>query len=95
MIRRNILFASAMFCTTGVRNELPPDLAARLSAIKAAVDVPICAGFGVSTHAQAEMISKAADGYIIGSALMRVLTDSSDPTAALAAFAKEVTGATK
>ena len=38
------------------------------------------------------MISKAADGYIIGSALMRVLTDSSDPTAALAAFAKEVTG---
>ena len=78
--------------TTGVRNKLPPDLSARLAAVKAAVDVPVCAGFGVSTHAQAEMISQAADGYIIGSALMRVLADSADPMAALADFARTVRG---
>lgn len=88
----SFLYAVTVKGTTGVRNKLPPDLSARLAAVKAAVDVPVCAGFGVSTHAQAEMISQAADGYIIGSALMRVLADSADPMAALADFARTVRG---
>ena len=88
----SFLYVVTVKGTTGVRNELPPDLAARLAAIKAEVDVPVCAGFGVSTHEQAEMISKAADGYIIGSALMRILTDCADPMSALADFARTVRG---
>jgi tryptophan synthase alpha chain len=56
---------------TGARKELPPDLASRLDAIRAAVELPIAAGFGISTKEQAEEVCRHADGYIIGSALVK------------------------
>lgn len=58
---------------TGARKELPPELTARLDEIRAAVDVPIAAGFGISTKAQAATVSGHADGYIVGSALVKRL----------------------
>lgn len=59
--------------TTGVRTELPADLTARLDAIRAAVKIPIAAGFGISTRAQAEVVSRHADGFVVGSALVKRL----------------------
>ena len=59
--------------TTGARTELPPELSGRLDAIRAAVQVPVAAGFGVSTREQANMISRHADGFIVGSALVKRL----------------------
>ena len=44
-----------------------------MDAIRAAVDLPIAAGFGISTQAQAEIISKHADGFVVGSALVKRL----------------------
>lgn len=58
---------------TGARSELPPDLTARLDAIRAAVKLPIAAGFGISTQAQADVVSKHADGFVVGSALVKRL----------------------
>lgn len=59
--------------TTGARTELPEDLTARLDAIRAAVKIPIAAGFGISTRAQAEVVSRHADGFVVGSALVKRL----------------------
>ena len=59
--------------TTGVRTELPADLTARLDAIRAAVKIPIAAGFGISTREQAEVVSRHADGFVVGSALVKRL----------------------
>lgn len=59
--------------TTGARTELPVDLTARLDAIRAAVKIPIAAGFGISTRAQAEVVSRHADGFVVGSALVKRL----------------------
>lgn len=59
--------------TTGARTELPADLTARLDAIRAAVKIPIAAGFGISTRAQAEVVSHHADGFVVGSALVKRL----------------------
>ncbi len=59
--------------TTGARAELPPDLTAHLDAIRAAVKVPVAAGFGISTRAQAAVVSRHADGFVVGSALVRRL----------------------
>ena len=56
---------------TGARRELPPELSGRLDEIRAAVDLPIAAGFGISTKEQSEEICRHADGYIIGSALVK------------------------
>ena len=58
---------------TGARAELPADLTARLDAIRDAVKLPIAAGFGISTKAQAEVVSAHADGFVVGSALVKRL----------------------
>ncbi|MBQ4198602.1 MAG: tryptophan synthase subunit alpha, partial [Kiritimatiellae bacterium] len=63
--------------------ELPPDLKDRLSSIRAAVNMPIAAGFGISTREQAKMIGEVADGFVVGSALVKMLGETGriDPSA--------------
>lgn len=75
---------------TGVRAGLPADLGERLRAVKGAVgDMPVVAGFGVSTREQAEQIGAVCDGFVIGSAIVRILEESAPDEAIprLAAFA--------
>lgn len=78
---------------TGARAELPPELEARLAEVKNAVgDVPVCAGFGISTHEQTKMITHVCDGFVVGSALVKVLDTSATPQEDLAKFASDLTG---
>ncbi|MCR5752787.1 MAG: tryptophan synthase subunit alpha [Kiritimatiellae bacterium] len=65
--------------TTGARAELPPDLASRLEAIRAASPIPVAAGFGISTRAQADEVTRHADGFIVGSALVKCLAEGKRP----------------
>ena len=69
----SFLYVITVKGTTGERRELPPELTERLDAIRAAVSVPIAAGFGISTREQADLISRHADGFIVGSALVKRL----------------------
>lgn len=69
----SFLYVITVKGTTGARTELPPELSDRLESIRKAVKVPIAAGFGVSTKAQAAEIGRHADGFIVGSALVRRL----------------------
>ncbi|HTP30216.1 MAG TPA: tryptophan synthase subunit alpha [Anaeromyxobacteraceae bacterium] len=55
---------------TGARRELPPDLAAQVSATRALSPVPVVVGFGVSTPAQAAEVARNADGVVVGSAIV-------------------------
>lgn len=61
---------------TGERKELPADLSERLDSIRKAVSLPIAAGFGISTQAQADLVSRHADGFIVGSALVNRLEET-------------------
>ena len=58
---------------TGARAELPPELKERLATIRTAVNMPIAAGFGISTKEQVKVIGEVADGFIVGSALVKML----------------------
>ena len=64
---------------TGGQSSLPAELAAYLTSVKAATDLPVCAGFGVRSADQVAMIAKHADGVIVGSALIEVLERGDDP----------------
>jgi len=55
---------------TGARAELPPDLAARVAAVRAASPVPVVIGFGVSSPQQARALGSLADGVVVGSAIV-------------------------
>lgn len=56
---------------TGVRSELPPDLNDFIQRVRQETDTPLVVGFGISTPAQASLISRLTDGFIVGSALVR------------------------
>ena len=70
-LENTFLYVITVKGITGARKELPSDLAARLDEIRAAVDLPIAAGFGISTKEQADEVCRHADGYIVGSALVK------------------------
>ena len=57
-----------------MRGELPPELTGHLGAVRAAVKVPIVAGFGIASREQGTALRAGhAEGYVIGSAIVRKL----------------------
>lgn len=67
---------------TGARSELREDLAKEVDAIRAAVDLPVAVGFGISSPDQAAFVASVADGVVVGSALVRILGESGVAAAA-------------
>lgn len=61
---------------TGARKVLDPELAGRVIRLKKMAKKPVLVGFGVSDPAQVRKICRFADGVIIGSAVINVLTRS-------------------
>jgi tryptophan synthase alpha chain len=68
---------------TGGQTDMPSDLAEYLASVKQHAQLPVCAGFGVRTADQVELIGAHADGVIVGSALVEVLESKKDPAAFL------------
>ncbi|TGL73705.1 tryptophan synthase subunit alpha, partial [Leptospira levettii] len=64
------------FGVTGERREFSVDLKERIRFLKETIQLPICAGFGISTPDQAGQISGYADGIIIGSAIQRIIEEN-------------------
>ncbi|PCH46884.1 MAG: tryptophan synthase subunit alpha [Hyphomicrobiales bacterium] len=60
---------------TGSATPDPEAVARSVAHIKAKTDLPICVGFGVRTAEQAAMIGKAADGVVVGSAIVSAVAD--------------------
>ena len=56
--------------TTGVRAELSPALAPLVSRVRGLTDVPLYAGFGISTPDHAAAAVELADGVVVGSAAL-------------------------
>jgi tryptophan synthase alpha chain len=68
---------------TGGESTLPAETSQYLAAVKAASQVPVCAGFGVRRPDQVATIARYADGVIVGSALVEVLERGEDPASFL------------
>jgi tryptophan synthase alpha chain len=87
---RGFVYASAVMGVTGVRStvgEAADDLVSRTRAA-AASDLPVCVGLGVSTGDQAAQVGRFADGVIVGSALVRCLTEAATPEAGIEALVR-------
>ncbi|HZT50160.1 MAG TPA: tryptophan synthase subunit alpha [Hyphomicrobiaceae bacterium] len=67
---------------TGITGTAAPDVAAvhsHIARIKRSTGLPIAVGFGVKTPQQAKAIAEAADGVVVGSALVNAVKDSLGP----------------
>jgi tryptophan synthase alpha chain len=61
--------------TTGARAELSPALAPLVERTRRLTNVPLYAGFGISTPAQAAAAAEVADGVVVGSAAVIAAED--------------------
>src|SRR3954447_8803805 len=76
---RGFLYAVSLTGTTGERNELPPKLPALVDRVRAAAELPVAVGFGISTPDQARAVGEIADGVIVGSRVVRAAGEGGAP----------------
>jgi len=79
------VYAASTMGVTGARTEVGVNAEELVSRVRAAGDLPVCVGLGVSTGGQAAEVAAFADGVIVGSAFVRLLLDAADPAAGVAA----------
>lgn len=56
---------------TGAQTSLSDNIAENVAAIKAHTDLPVAVGFGISTPEQSAEVAKAAEGVVVGSAIVK------------------------
>lgn len=82
---QGFLYIVSSLGVTGVRSEITTDIGAMVRLIRENTDVPCAVGFGISTPQQAQKMSAAADGVIVGSAIVKLAAqygrDAAHPTA--------------
>jgi tryptophan synthase alpha chain len=63
---------------TGERRELPPEIVDNVAWLRGQTELPICIGFGISRPEHVRMLAPVADGLIVGSAIVRLIAQSSE-----------------
>ncbi|HQA07792.1 MAG TPA: tryptophan synthase subunit alpha [Syntrophomonadaceae bacterium] len=58
---------------TGVREKIGTEAENMVAMVKAVKDIPCAVGFGISSPEQARQVSQAADGVIVGSAIVQIV----------------------
>jgi tryptophan synthase alpha chain len=79
---------------TGARTELPADLEGQITKLREFTDLPIYVGFGIASRSTAARVCAIADGYVVGSAIGRVIEqaadDGADVVEAVRAFVRSI-----
>jgi tryptophan synthase alpha chain len=86
---RGFLYCVARMGVTGEREALGDDATGVVARAREVTDLPLLAGIGISTPAQARAVCEVADGAVVGAALVRRLLDGGGPEGA-AAFVSEL-----
>ena len=78
---QGFVYAVTMTGTTGKSVAVPAELIDYLERVRAASQVPVCAGFGIRSREQVVRLRGHVDGVVIGSALVEVLERGESPQA--------------
>jgi tryptophan synthase alpha chain len=76
--------------TTGARDDLSPALAGLVERARCATELPLYAGFGISTPEQARAAARLADGIVVGTSALEAAEKGAE---ALAAYVENLRGA--
>jgi tryptophan synthase alpha chain len=72
---RGFIYYVSLTGVTGARSGVGSDIAAKVRVIRRHTAAPVCVGFGISTPQQVREIAAVADGVIVGSALVKKITE--------------------
>jgi tryptophan synthase alpha chain len=81
------LYLVTLTGTTGARTEVSPELAGLVERARAVTDVPLYAGFGISTPEHARAAAELGDGIVVGSRAVEVAQEG---TEALRAYVRSL-----
>lgn len=71
------LYMISRLGVTGIRDQLPPDVAGLMQRVRRCTDMPIALGFGISQPEHVAEACRVADAAVVGSALVKVVADHS------------------
>ncbi len=77
---QGFVYAVTMTGTTGKSVAVPPEVTGYLDRVRELSPVPVCAGFGIRSREQVELLRGHVDGVVIGSALVEVLERGENAT---------------
>jgi tryptophan synthase alpha chain len=77
------VYAVTMTGTTGKNAAVPQEVLAYMDKVKSLSHAPVCAGFGIRSREQVQLMTGHVDGVVVGSALVEVLERNEDPVAFL------------
>jgi tryptophan synthase alpha chain len=83
------LYLVTLTGTTGARDEVSPALTGLAERTRRLVNVPVYAGFGISTPAHAKAAAEHVDGVVVGSRAVQVAEDGPDALRAYVASLRE------
>lgn len=85
---RGFLYYVSLTGVTGARAELAAGVEEGVTAARAAGDIPVCVGFGISTPAHAARVAEFADGVVVGSAVVDRIEAAGNRNAAVDSVAE-------
>ena len=83
---RGFVYAVSHMGVTGARTSMGDAAEVIVRRTREVTDLPVCVGLGVSNGDQAAEVGAYADGVIVGSALVRCLTEATDQESGLKAL---------
>ncbi len=84
---RGFVYLLARAGITG-ESDQAPEIEKQVHMIRSMSDLPIAAGFGLSTAEHVQLVTEHADAAIVGSALVRRMAESNDPVQTALDFTK-------
>jgi tryptophan synthase alpha chain len=87
-VSNGFIYYVSLTGVTGARAKLPPEVTSKVRFIKSLTDKPVAVGFGISSPKQARMIAGAADGIIVGSAIVKIISQRKRLIPKVSGFAK-------
>jgi tryptophan synthase alpha chain len=75
---RGFIYYISVSGITGERTKLPAETIEAVRQLREHTDTPVCVGFGVSSAELVRTVCTAADGAIVGSAIVHRITDMKD-----------------
>ena len=77
---QGFVYAVTMTGTTGKNVSIPVEVMTYLDRVRSLSKTPVCAGFGIRSREQVELLRGHVDGVVVGSALVEVLERGGNPT---------------
>ncbi len=90
---KGFIYYVSLTGVTGARKKLPVEISSNIAAIKSMTDKPVAVGFGISDAKQARSIARVADGVIVGSAIVKIISENKDTIAGISRLARRLASA--